>query len=48
MLEKCNTVEQATKISHNGQMMFNKIEICKKPVVAAINGTCLGRSQNIM
>lgn len=42
MLEKCQTSEEAQKISHNGQIMFNRIEQSPKPVVAAINGVCLG------
>lgn len=42
MLEKCKSVEEALKVSHNGQLMFNRIEQSNKPVVAAINGVCLG------
>lgn len=42
MLEKCKTVEEATKISHEGQLQFNKMEKSRKPIVAAINGVCLG------
>lgn len=42
MLEKCKSVEEATKISHDAQIMFNKLEKSRKPVVAAINGVCLG------
>uniref|UniRef100_A0A336KZW8 Trifunctional enzyme subunit alpha, mitochondrial n=1 Tax=Culicoides sonorensis TaxID=179676 RepID=A0A336KZW8_CULSO len=42
MLEKCKSVEEALKVSHNGQLMFNRIEKSSKPVVAAINGVCLG------
>lgn len=42
MLEKCQTVEEATRISHEGQLMFERIERSRKPVVAAINGVCLG------
>ncbi|XP_062545747.1 trifunctional enzyme subunit alpha, mitochondrial [Armigeres subalbatus] len=42
MLEKCKSAEEATKISHDGQLMFNKLEKSRKPVVAAINGVCLG------
>lgn len=42
MLEKCKSAEEATKISHEGQLMFNKLEKSRKPVVAAINGVCLG------
>ncbi|XP_065085112.1 trifunctional enzyme subunit alpha, mitochondrial [Ochlerotatus camptorhynchus] len=42
MLEKCKSAEEATKISHEGQLMFNKLEKSRKPIVAAINGVCLG------
>ncbi|XP_055593317.1 trifunctional enzyme subunit alpha, mitochondrial [Uranotaenia lowii] len=42
MLEKCKTVEEATKVSHEGQLQFNRIEKSRKPIVAAINGVCLG------
>ncbi|XP_048830307.1 trifunctional enzyme subunit alpha, mitochondrial-like [Brienomyrus brachyistius] len=42
MIEACKTTEDVTKLSQEGQKMFNKIENSKKPVVAAINGSCLG------
>lgn len=42
MLEKCKTAADATKISHEGQILFDRLEKSKKPVVAAINGVCLG------
>lgn len=42
MLEQCKSVEEARKISHEGQLIFNRMEKCSKPIVAAINGTCLG------
>ncbi|XP_053693292.1 trifunctional enzyme subunit alpha, mitochondrial [Sabethes cyaneus] len=42
MLEKCKTAAEATKISYEGQMQFNKMENSRKPIVAAINGVCLG------
>lgn len=42
MLEKCNSAEEARKISHEGQIIFNRMEKSPKPFVAAINGTCLG------
>lgn len=38
MLEKCKTVEEARKISHEGQILFNRMENGTKPIVAAING----------
>lgn len=42
MLEKCKTAADATKISQEAQILFNRLEKCSKPVVAAINGACLG------
>lgn len=42
MLEKCKTAADAEKISHDGQLMFERLEKSRKPVVAAINGACLG------
>ncbi|XP_055386187.1 trifunctional enzyme subunit alpha, mitochondrial [Condylostylus longicornis] len=42
MLENCKTAQEATKISHDAQIMFNRLERSRKPVVAAINGVCLG------
>ncbi|KGK00743.1 fatty acid oxidation complex subunit alpha FadJ [Thalassotalea sp. ND16A] len=42
MLDKCETAEQATEIASGGQMIFNQIEQLSIPVVAAINGPCLG------
>lgn len=42
MLEACKTVEEASKISHGAQIMFDKMEKSRKPIVAAINGVCLG------
>lgn len=42
MIEKCKTVEEATKLSHECQIMFSRMEKSPKPIVAAINGVCLG------
>lgn len=42
MLEKCKTAADAVKISHEGQILFDRLEKCHKPIVAAINGVCLG------
>ncbi len=36
------TVEQGTKMAQNGHKVFNAIENCSKPVVAAVNGFALG------
>lgn len=42
MLEKCKTAQEARDISHGAQIMFDRLEKSKKPIVAAINGVCLG------
>lgn len=42
MLEKCKSVDEARKVAHDGQLIFNRMEKCSKPIVAAINGVCLG------
>lgn len=42
MLEKCKTAEEAESISHGAQIMFDRMEKSRKPIVAAINGVCLG------
>lgn len=42
MLEKCKTAEEAQGISHGAQIMFDRMERSRKPIVAAINGVCLG------
>lgn len=42
MIQACNNTEEVTKLSQEGQKMFELIEKSPKPVVAAINGSCLG------
>lgn len=42
MLEQCKTAEEAKAVSRGAQDMFNRMERSKKPIVAAINGVCLG------
>jgi len=42
MLEKCKTSQEATFLSKSCQDMLFKIEKSPKPVVAAIQGSCLG------
>lgn len=42
MLEKCKTAAEAEGISHGAQIMFDRMEKSRKPIVAAINGVCLG------
>ncbi|MDF2722410.1 MAG: enoyl-CoA hydratase [Paenibacillus sp.] len=33
---------KAEALSREGQLLFDKIERCRKPVIAAVNGACLG------
>ncbi|XP_029900811.1 hydroxyacyl-CoA dehydrogenase trifunctional multienzyme complex subunit alpha b [Myripristis murdjan] len=42
MIEGCKTAEEVTQLSQEGQNIFEKIEKSPKPIVAAINGSCLG------
>lgn len=42
MIQACKDVEEVTKLSQEGQKMFDVIEKSPKPIVAAINGSCLG------
>uniref|UniRef100_A0A8C1ZLJ1 Trifunctional enzyme subunit alpha, mitochondrial n=1 Tax=Cyprinus carpio TaxID=7962 RepID=A0A8C1ZLJ1_CYPCA len=42
MIQACTTAEEVTLLSQEGQKMFEKIEKSPKPIVAAINGSCLG------
>lgn len=42
MLEACKTKEEVCELSKSGQDIFLEMENSKKPIVAAINGTCLG------
>lgn len=42
MLESCTSAQEATSISHGAQIMFERMERSRKPIVAAINGVCLG------
>ena len=41
-LAACNTAADAQKLSSDGQAGLATIENCSKPIVAAINGACLG------
>lgn len=36
------TVEEGKKLSADGQKVFKSIELCTKPVIAAVNGFALG------
>ena len=42
MLANCKTAEEATALSKGCQDLLIEVEKCKKPVVAAIQGSCLG------
>jgi len=42
MLAKCKTAEEATALSKGCQDLLFEVEKSKKPVVAAIQGSCLG------
>ncbi|XP_076013785.1 hydroxyacyl-CoA dehydrogenase trifunctional multienzyme complex subunit alpha b [Genypterus blacodes] len=42
MIKACNTAEEATQLSQEGQKSFEAFEKSPKPIVAAINGSCLG------
>ncbi len=44
MLEGLESAEQATQVTHEGQIAFDRIEKMqsKTPWVAAIDGSCLG------
>ena len=42
MLSACKTKEELQQKSLDGQRMFQRLEDSKKPIVAAIMGTCLG------
>lgn len=42
MISACKSAEEVTTLSQEGQKMFDKIEKSPIPVVAAINGSCLG------
>ena len=42
MLQATKSVQELTELAHNGQRMLNRLEKSSKPIVAAINGICLG------
>uniref|UniRef100_A0A8C9U0I9 Trifunctional enzyme subunit alpha, mitochondrial n=1 Tax=Scleropages formosus TaxID=113540 RepID=A0A8C9U0I9_SCLFO len=42
MIQACRSAEEVTALSQEGQKMFEKIEKSPIPIVAAINGSCLG------
>lgn len=48
MLKNCKTEESVYKISKDGQEILNKIADSKKPIVAAIQGSCLGGGLEVL
>lgn len=42
MLEQCKSADETRKLSHDAQLMFNRMEKSPKPIVCAISGVCLG------
>ncbi|XP_022066173.2 hydroxyacyl-CoA dehydrogenase trifunctional multienzyme complex subunit alpha b isoform X1 [Acanthochromis polyacanthus] len=42
MIQACKDAEEVTKLSQGAQKIFEQIEKSPKPVVAAINGSCIG------
>ncbi|KAJ8726415.1 hypothetical protein PYW07_001113 [Mythimna separata] len=42
MLEACNTKEEFVDLSKRGHGIFHRIERSRKPIIAAIQGSCLG------
>ncbi|XP_056419643.1 trifunctional enzyme subunit alpha, mitochondrial [Hyla sarda] len=42
MIESCKSSQEVSRLSEAGQKMFEKLEKSPKPIVAAINGSCLG------
>uniref|UniRef100_A0A183BV89 enoyl-CoA hydratase n=1 Tax=Globodera pallida TaxID=36090 RepID=A0A183BV89_GLOPA len=42
MLSRCNTADAAARISRDAKIHFDRMEGSKKPIVAAISGSCMG------
>ena len=42
MINDCKTKEEVVSLSRQGQMIFSQLEQLNVPIVAAINGACLG------
>lgn len=47
MLARCKTKEEVTALAKHGQEQMDRIERSKKPVVAAIQGQCLGGGNEV-
>ena len=39
---KCKSASELTELSLAGQKVMDRLSGCKRPIVAAINGACLG------
>lgn len=48
MLESLKTVQEVTAVSCTGQNILGLIEKSKKPIVAAIMGSCLGGGLEVL
>lgn len=48
MIQGCKTPEDGYKISAEGQKLLNAIEKSQKPIVAAIQGSCLGGGLEVL
>jgi enoyl-CoA hydratase/carnithine racemase len=42
MLESAKSKEELYELSRGGQNVFNSMQACKKPIISAIMGPCLG------
>lgn len=42
MLDRCKTGDELGTLSRGGQVMMDRLAKCRVPVVAAINGSCMG------
>ncbi len=42
MQDACKSAAELTDLAHNGQKIMDRMAALKRPLVAAINGACLG------
>ncbi len=40
--DACKSADELTKLSHDGQKVMDRLAALKRPLVAAINGACMG------